>query len=119
MDPRIADLKSTTFTGRRLARRQIARIRKTVAPSPNYSRNELAKTICEHLHWASAKGDYRVGTCMKLLETLERHGILRLPPKRASKVRNMTPGPSGERPGRSYRRESRRPRPKRLRRSTA
>ena len=49
MDPRITDLKSTTFSGRRLTRRQIADIQKTVALFPNHSRNELAKTLCEHL----------------------------------------------------------------------
>ena len=93
MDPRIAALKSITFSGRRLTRRQIADIQKTVALFPHHSRNELAKTICEHLHWVSAKGDYRVGACMKLLETLEGHGILTLPPKRLTKVRDMTSGP--------------------------
>ncbi len=93
MDPRIAALKSTTFSGRRLTRRQISDIQKTVALFQNHSRNELAKTICEHLHWVSAKGDYRVGACLKLLETLEGHGILRLPAKRAAKVREMRSGP--------------------------
>ena len=93
MDPRIADLKSTTLSGRRLTRRQIVDIQKTVARFPHHSRNELAKTICEHLHWVSAKGDYRVGACMKLPETLEGHGILTLPPKRLTKVRDMTSGP--------------------------
>ena len=93
MDPRITDLKSTTFSGRRLTRRQIADIQKTVALFPNHSRNELAKTLCEHLNWVSAKGDYRVGACMKLLEALERHGILALPPKREAQVRDMTSGP--------------------------
>ena len=93
MDPRITDLKSTTFSGRRLTRRQIADIQKTVALFPNHSRNELAKTFCEHLNWVSAKGDYKVGACMKLLEALERHGILTLPPKREAQVRDMTSGP--------------------------
>ena len=47
MDPRIASLKSTTFCGRRLTRRQIADVQETVALSPALSRNELAKTVCE------------------------------------------------------------------------
>ena len=50
MDQRIIDLESTTFSGRRLNRRQIAAIQETVELFPNDSRNELAKTICEHLH---------------------------------------------------------------------
>ena len=34
MDPRIASLKSTTFCGRRLTRRQIADVQETVAAEP-------------------------------------------------------------------------------------
>ena len=89
MDQRIVDLKSTTFSGRCLTRRQIADIQETVEFLPNDSRNELAKTICEHLNWTTAKGDYKVGACLGMLETLESHGILKLPPKREEKVRAM------------------------------
>ena len=64
MDPRITELRSTTFSGRRVNRRQIADIQETVALFPNDSRNELAKTICEHLGWRTAKGSYRVGACL-------------------------------------------------------
>ena len=89
MDQRIIDLKSTTFSGRRVNRRQIADIQETVALLPNDSRNELAKTICEHLGWKTAKGAYKVGACLGMLETLESHGILKLPPKREDSVRDM------------------------------
>ncbi len=64
MDPRITDLRSTTFSGRRLTRRQIADVQETVALFPNDSRNELAKTIRGHLGWTTARGDYRVGACL-------------------------------------------------------
>ena len=89
MDQRIIDLKSTTFSGRRVNRQQIADIQETVALLPNDSRNELAKTICEHLGWRTAKGAYKVGACLGMLETLESHGILKLPPKREDSVRDM------------------------------
>lgn len=89
MDQRIIDLKSTTFSGRRLNRQQIADIQETVELLPNDSRNELAKTICEHLGWKTAKGAYKVGACLGMLETLESHGILKLPPKREDSVRDM------------------------------
>ncbi len=89
MDQRITDLKSTTFSGRRLTRRQIADIQETVQLLPNDSRNELAKTICEHLGWTTAKGAYRVGACLGMLETLEGHGILELPARREESVRDM------------------------------
>ncbi len=89
MDQRITNLKSTTFSGRRVTRRQIADIQETVELFPNDSRNELAKTICEHLGWTTAKGDYRVGACLGMLETLESHGILKLPARREESVRDM------------------------------
>ena len=94
MDQRIIALESSTFSGRRLNRQQIADIQETVALLPNDSRNELAKTICEHLRWTTAKGDYRVGACLGMLETLEIHGILTLPPKREDHVRDMTSTPA-------------------------
>ncbi len=64
MDPRIADLRSTAFSGRRLTRRQIAGVQETAGLFPNDSRNELAKTTCEHPGWTTAKGSYRVGACL-------------------------------------------------------
>lgn len=88
MDSRIESLKSTTFCGRRLTRRQIADVQETVALSPALSRNELAKTVCEHLNWTTPKGGYRVAACMRMLESLEECRILTLPAKR-----NTAPGP--------------------------
>ncbi len=82
MDPRIAALKSATFLGRRFTRRQIADIRETVGMFPNDSRNELSKTVCEHLDWTTPKGDCRVAAGLRLLEHLEACGILTLPEKR-------------------------------------
>ncbi len=87
MDPRIGSLKSTTFSGRRLTRRQIADIQETVALSPALSRNELSKTICEHLNWTTPKGAYRVAACLRMLESLEECGVLTLPARR-----NTIPG---------------------------
>ena len=90
MDPRIKNLKSTTFFGRRFTRRQIADIQQTVATFPALSRKELAQTICEHLRWRTPTGGNRVAAALGLLERLERAGILTLPAKHAHKMR---PGP--------------------------
>ena len=49
MGPRITALQSTTFSGRRLIRRQIAKVQETVDLLPNESSNELCKVICGHL----------------------------------------------------------------------
>ena len=76
MDPRIKNLKSTTFFGRRFTRRQIADIQQTVATFPALSRKELAQTICEHLRWRTPTGGNRVAAALGLLQRLERAGIL-------------------------------------------
>ena len=87
MDPRIAALQSTTFSGRRLTRRQIAEVQETVEQLANESRNELCKIFCEHLDWVTAKGDDKAGACIGMPENLEQRGIVRLPEKRQNTVR--------------------------------
>ena len=57
MDPLIQNLKSTTFCGRRLTRRQIADIQEVVRTFPQLSRNELGQTVCEHLLWWRGAGE--------------------------------------------------------------
>ena len=94
MDPRIKALKSTTFSGRRLTRRQIATVQETVALLPKNSRAELCKTICEHLNWKTAKGAYRVGACTGMLLQLESLGILKLPPKDENMAQGKDAAPS-------------------------
>ena len=81
IDPRIQGLKSTTFCGKRLTRRQIADIQETVGRFPKLSRTELGQTLCEHLRWQTPKGRNRIQLAMRVLEALEQHGILTLPAK--------------------------------------
>ena len=45
MDEAIRKLKSTTFLGRRLTRRQIADVQRTARSFPGLSCNELAHTV--------------------------------------------------------------------------
>ena len=92
MDPRIETLKSTTFFGKRLTRRQIVDIRETVERFPALSRRELGHTICEHLGWLTPTGACRIQPCLRLLEQLEALGILSLPDTR----RAMQRGPLGK-----------------------
>ena len=84
LDPRIQQLPSTTFFGRRLTRRQIAAIQETVALLPRLSHTELGHTICEHLHWHTPRGRNRIQLAMRLLEQLERLGILTLPARQSA-----------------------------------
>ena len=83
MDPRIENLKSTTFLGQRLSRGQIADIQDAVERFPALSRRELGHTICEHLGWYTPTGRYRIQSGLRMLEQLEALGILSLPEKRA------------------------------------
>ena len=66
VDPRIKNLKSTTFFGRRFTRRQIVDIQQAVATFPALSRKELAQTICEHLRWHTPTGGNRVAAALGL-----------------------------------------------------
>ena len=99
MDPRIENLKSTTFFGKRLRRRQIADIQTTVSLFPGLSRRELGSTICEHLGWFTPNGDYRVQACLRMLEQLEELGILTLPAKRESMRRSPQKPPAEQERG--------------------
>ena len=69
MDSRIEKLKSTTFCGTRLTRRQIADLQKTVAMFPALSRHELAAILCSHLGWFTPKGRDRLGCAPPRAET--------------------------------------------------
>ena len=60
IDPRVQRLKSTTFLGKRLTKRQIADIQETVSTFPKLSRTELGHTICEHLGWQTPNGSNRI-----------------------------------------------------------
>ena len=47
----------------------------------NFSRNELVKTVCECLEWVTFKNEPKVIEGLKLLEYLEKEGMIVLPPK--------------------------------------
>ena len=83
MDEAIRRLKSTTFFGRRLNRRQIADIQQVVRDCPGLSRNELGRTVCEHLAWRTPKGEDRIQAALRLLEQLQEQGVLALPEKQS------------------------------------
>lgn len=91
MDPRIANLKSTTFFGKRLTRRQIAAVQATVLSFPALSRRELGHTICTHLGWYTSNGDLRIQLGLAFLEELEKLGIVALPTPRETMQRGPRP----------------------------
>lgn len=79
-------LPTTTFSGRRFTRKQLAQIQETVGRFAQLSRTELARTLCEHLHWTTPNGRYKIESCLSLLEALEAHGVVRLPARRRKKT---------------------------------
>ena len=68
--------------GRELAPEDIEHVQTVVADFPALSRRELAHTVCEHLEWMTASGKYKLQACLKMLESLERLGMLALPATR-------------------------------------
>ena len=71
MDSDIAKLPATTFSGRRVTRRQLEDVKWTVENISHSSRNDLARTICEHLSWRTHEGDDKINACLAMIETLE------------------------------------------------
>ena len=89
MDPRIENLSSTTFAGKRFTRKQLCTIQETCRAFPALSRRELAHTISEHLDWCTPTGKHKIQSCLSTLESLEKLGIVSLP----AKVEAKRPGP--------------------------
>jgi hypothetical protein len=67
---------------RRITLQQLEEARQTVRWCAGLSRQELARTICEHWGWVTASGSHRVTACLKVLEEWEQQDLLRLPGKR-------------------------------------
>lgn len=86
----VHSLETTTFCGRRFTRAQLVRVQETVETFPNLSRHALASTLCEHLDWTTPKGTYKISSCLKLLDELERLGMVGLPAKRKKRVQVPT-----------------------------
>ena len=86
MNEKIKQLENTTFNGRRFTRQQLSDMQRTVESFPNLSRKELAITICEHLEWRTPGGKYSYQACLLVLQRLEALGVMKLPPKDASKL---------------------------------
>jgi len=82
----IESLPKTTFSGRQFTRKQLTQVQETVLTFSNLSRMELARTVCEHLSWKTPRGTLKVQSGLTLLEALEAHGVIALPPKRMAKA---------------------------------
>lgn len=68
--------------GLKISLQELEGARQTVRLCSGLSRQELARTICEHWGWVTASGSHKVTACLNVLEKLEHKGLLRLPGKR-------------------------------------
>jgi hypothetical protein len=76
-----------TLSGRYFSKKEIAYVQQTVKTFFNLSQTELAETLCEHLHWVTAKKRNKINACLSALDKLEKLGYIALPVKRAQKKR--------------------------------
>ncbi len=95
MGSRIVDLKSITFCGRRLTRRRISDIQRTVELFPSLSRDELASAICSHLGWRTPKGGESPGSCLRMLHVhviRGLHAVFGIKRKTGADIDHFIPG---------------------------
>jgi hypothetical protein len=76
--------------GREFPAEVIERIRDAVSIDEDLTRTALSRQVCEWLSWRQANGRLREVSCRVALRTLERRGVIELPPPR-------TVGGSGQR----------------------
>ncbi len=74
-------IEEIVISGRRFTEEDIETAIFIVETYRNFSRNELVKTVCECLEWVTFKNEPKVIEGLKLLEYLEKEGMIVLPPK--------------------------------------
>lgn len=67
--------------GRTVGPADVRHAREVVRLCSGLSRLELAYTLCEHWGWVGATGKPQIRACSKLLERLDKDGLLELPAK--------------------------------------
>jgi Druantia protein DruA len=78
-------MPEVAFCGKSVSGAELQLICSVVKRYASLSRMELAHTVCELLHWARPSGGLKARECRELLERLDAEGMVRLPPKRATK----------------------------------
>jgi hypothetical protein len=76
-----------TLSGRYFSKKEIAYVQNITKTFSNLSLTELAETICEHLHWVTAKKRNKINACLSGLSKLEKLGYISLPVRRPQKQR--------------------------------
>jgi hypothetical protein len=73
------------FSGRTFSPEDIEMITWARKRYPKLSRSELAGTVCEIIGWNTSSGRPKMQQCMDFFDILEAEGIVKLPPRQASR----------------------------------
>ena len=73
--------KILSACGRLVGSEEIRQAQELVQMCRGLSKHELAFTLCEHWGWVGSTGKLQRRACEKLLERLEKQGLLKLPAK--------------------------------------
>jgi hypothetical protein len=80
------------FRGREVTAEQIAFVRKLIRDNPGSSRRALSGMLCEAWGWRQPNGRLCDMICRGLMLELERHGRLKLPPRRQTPPNPLAAG---------------------------
>lgn len=73
------------LSGRTFTNEEMEDIHYIIRMFSHLTRKELARTICEGLSWLTPKGEYKINSCLELLEKLEAQQRIHLPEKRKTR----------------------------------
>ncbi len=87
----VMDNTIRVFSGRTFSSEEMELIKWTINKYTRLSRQELARTICEFIGWATPAGIPKRAQCIEFLEVLDSEGLIKLPAKRnVSKVKKLS-----------------------------
>lgn len=74
----------------------VERISRMLKESPQISRRQLARGLCEHMGWRTANGRLKETACRKAFVALHRQGVIHLPEAKAPSAvqKPKAPGPA-------------------------
>lgn len=81
-------------------RRRCGRIQRIIRDNPTITRVGLAQRVCEMVGWRRFNGELPERSCRTLLDRLDRHGWIELPPSRRPKKATPAPSPAPQAPAR-------------------
>jgi hypothetical protein len=79
-------LMSRRYCGRDFAHPEIEAIGQLIAQSPESSRAQLSRLVCQHLHWVKPDGGLKEMTCRVAMLAMHDDGLITLPAPRCARV---------------------------------